>query len=81
MRGDEAGDVDTDCGEFGFGTVLGAVRFALPDSRGGCLHMGILAFRICPDACQAGHSLGGDGEVGAGADQDFLEAADEFDYA
>ncbi len=26
-------------------------------------------------------SLGGDGEVGAGADQDFFQAADEFDYA
>ena len=34
-----------------------------------------------PDAGQAGDALGGDGEVGAGADQDFFEAADEFDHA
>ena len=34
---------------------------------------------IGPDASQAWDTLGGDREVGAGADQDFFQAADEFD--
>src|SRR5580698_309824 len=35
-------------------------------------------FRIGPDAGQAGDAFGFDGEVGAGADQDFFEEADEI---
>jgi hypothetical protein len=35
-------------------------------------------WRFSPDAGQAGDALGFDGEVGAGADQDFFEAADEI---
>ena len=43
--------------------------------------MSIVVPWVGPDSGQACDSLGWDGEVGAGADQDFFEAADEFDYA
>src|SRR5271165_2647689 len=43
--------------------------------------MSIVVSCIRPDTGEAGDSFRGDSEVGAGADQDFFEAADEFDYA
>src|SRR5579859_6541803 len=81
VRGDEAGDVDADGGEFSFKCVLGRPRFAWPDSRGGCRHKSIRGFGVGPDSGQTNDSLGGDREVGAGADQDFFQAAHKFDYA
>ena len=38
-------------------------------------------FRARPHARQPCHTLAGDREVGAGADQNFFQAADEFDCA
>ena len=88
VGGDEAGDVDADGGEFGFGCAFVAVRrIRSLDSAGRFFESALsarddmVAFGIGPDSGQAGDALGGDGEVGAGADQDFFEAADEFDYA
>src|SRR5208282_1174804 len=43
--------------------------------------MSILACGIRPNSRKSWNPLRQDGEVGAGADQDFFQAADEFDDA
>ncbi len=39
------------------------------------------SFWVGPDAGEPGDALGWDREIGAGSNQDFFQATDEFDYA
>jgi hypothetical protein len=73
--------MDADGGEFGLRPVAGRARFASPDGRGGRFRTSIVASGVRPYASQARHALCGNSEVGAAADQDFFESADEFNYA
>jgi len=67
MGGNETGDVYADRCYFSLGVLLG------------CLHMINSAGRIGPYARQAWHLLRRNGEVGAGADEDFFQTTDELD--
>src|SRR5215469_18296515 len=86
VRGDAAGDMNSDGRKLGFGGCRGWLGRA---SRWTSLRAGfrprpsrrVAGFGIGPDAGEAGDAPGGDGKVGAGAHQDFFKAADKFNHA
>src|ERR1700756_3403466 len=63
-----------------FGGSQASLRLART-GEGARPHMIRGGFRVSPDAGETGYAFRGDGKVGAGADQDFFQAADELDRA
>ena len=73
MRGHAAGNVNSECGDFGLGRLISLARFGPLDSRGGCPAVGIAEFGIRPNAGEARNAFRRNTKVGAGADQNLFQ--------